>query len=451
MKKVLKRGYISYEDKKYSFVYEDNKLTLISYDIEQTVFPEYKHIELFDGMTLDGFNIVFYINNDVYYKDGCFICSPRCIFISQYSSIKITDMKFSALRISGGIINRFYSNKKMIKFDPKEDGFLKFKDIEDTITEETVNLNGRNLVFQLSITRAGWKDDGIITFNNNDSLLRLKYDCEEPYINIINDLNDIDELFKFCSNRVNISFDNIYLETKNEEDKYKKAAEIIIPYMSDIENNKDIIDYSVLGGHLNSIFKFLKECNYIFSIIPEDNKAFGIVTNKDYCAGFSCFESIYQHVHGLGEKPPIIKEEIALEEIKKELIPMLESVIGEYRGKDATKRKFAERFMNIISTANLKLEKCIYNEFEKHNYIMGSIYYKTREKIKEFGILDSIINAVKDRDDITHNKTIKLDEISIGMYEIVLKLNYAMIFEYVGIPFEIYSAKLNMLSLKNII
>ncbi|MBQ2938677.1 MAG: hypothetical protein IJE05_07440 [Clostridia bacterium] len=43
------------------------------------------------------------------------------------------------------------------------------------------------------------------------------------------------------------------------------------------------------------------------------------------------------------------------------------------------------------------------------------------------------IKGISDRDDITHNKTIKLDNISIGIYEIVSKLNYIMILNYIGI------------------
>lgn len=158
----------------------------------------------------------------------------------------------------------------------------------------------------------GWKDDGIITINNYDSLLRIKYNVEKDYSAILNDLGSIDGFFKFCANRENISFEEIYFEVMNKDGKYAKVCEIIIPYMNGIENNKNIIDYIILKDHLNGIFEFLNKCDYIFSIIPEDNKKFGIISNKDYCACFSCFESIYQYVYGSDDKIESTKEEKAL-------------------------------------------------------------------------------------------------------------------------------------------
>ena len=317
MKKIYVKGYVSYEDENYTFIYEEEKLTLISVNNHQTFFNEYKYIDEFTGFTIDGFDIIFYINNSIYYKDGSFVCSPRCIFISRNKEYKLAGMKFDTLRFAGGIINRFYSNRNMIEFDPKEKDYFKFKDIKETISEEDVNLNGEKTKFEFSIMKPGWKDDGIITFNNYDSLLRLKYDTNKDYKSIIKDLNSIDKFFKFSANRVDISFDDIFLELKNEDGKYEKAVEIIIPYMTNNVINKELLDYIIFKDHLDEIFKFLDNCDYIFSIIPDDNKSFGNISNKDYCAGFSCFESIYQYVHGSKNELEISKEESALEEVKK--------------------------------------------------------------------------------------------------------------------------------------
>lgn len=150
--------------------------------------------------------------------------------------------------------------------------------------------------------KPGWIDDGIITFYNYDSLLRIKYDSKQDYKEIIKDLNSVDKFFKFSANRIDISFDDIYLEMKNEDDKYDKAAEIIIPYMIDNEVNKDMLDYTVFNGHLNDAFKFLNNSNYILALFLIITKHFETISNKDYCAAFSCFESIYQYIHGNDEK-----------------------------------------------------------------------------------------------------------------------------------------------------
>ena len=61
------------------------------------------------------------------------------------------------------------------------------------------------------------------------------------------------------------------------------------------------------------------------------------------------------------------------------------------------------------------------------------------------------MKAVSDRDNITHNNTIKLDNISIGIYEMISKMNYVMIFNYVGISKEKYTNKIVRLGLTNII
>ena len=110
-----------------------------------------------------------------------------------------------------------------------------------------------------------------------------------------------------------------------------------------------------------------------------------------------------------------------------------------------------KRFINIILKANLKLEKCIIKELENNDFIIESIYYKRRDEIKENGINKSVIKAVQDRDDITHNNTVKLDNISIGIYEMILKLNFVMILEYIGVSRDIYEKKLSHLGLLNII
>ena len=110
-----------------------------------------------------------------------------------------------------------------------------------------------------------------------------------------------------------------------------------------------------------------------------------------------------------------------------------------------------KRFINIINNANLRLEKCIIKELEKNCFIIECIHYNIRNKIKENGIKESVKKAVKDRDEITHNNTLKLDSISIGVYDMLLKLNYAMILEHIGVTNDVYSEKIKYLGLVNII
>lgn len=160
-------------------------------------------------------------------------------------------MNFDTLKITGGILNRFYSNRNMIEFDYDKystigKNYFNFKSIEDTISEEKVNLNNVDTNFELSIIQPSWKDDGSIIFNNYDTLLRIKYNIGKSYKDILEGLGSVESFFKFCTNRNRISFDNIFLECKNEDEKYEKAVEIIVPYMIDNEINKDMLNYELI-------------------------------------------------------------------------------------------------------------------------------------------------------------------------------------------------------------
>ena len=431
-------------------------MTLISVKSNPTFFNEYRYIEYFKGFTLNGFDIIFYINSNIYYKDGCFICSPRCILLAQKQEFRLDEMKFDSMSLSGGILNRFYSNRKMIEFDEskywkdKKD-YFEFKETKETISEEKVDLNGVQTVFELSIIKAGWKDDGMITFDSYDSNLRIKYCFQRNYTDVINDLSKIEKFLKFCANRNSINVENIYLETKNADEKYVKAVQIFVPYMIDNKINKDILKYELLEKHLNTIFDCLNNSDYLLSIIPDDNKSFYSISNKTYCSVFSCFQSIYKYVCVNKAEPEKILEEQKLDEVKNEVLPILLELENNYKGKDRVKRIFIERFIHIIKTSNLKLETCINKKIEENNYLIDTIHYTLRDKIKNKGIINSIRQAVECRDDITHDKIIKLDDISIGIYEIIYKLNYIMILDYAGIENDKIRKEMERLSLKDII
>lgn len=458
MRKVYIKGYINFNDKRYTFIYEDKKLTLISVENDLTFFSEYKYVNYFEGFTLDGFDIVFYINDSIYYKNGSYVCSPRCILIARSNEYRINKMCFNSLKIIGGTVNRFYSNCHMIGIDfnkycnisSVKDCF-KIKTIEDSTSEEKVKLNGNETNFELSIALPGWQDDGRITFDDFNSVLRIKYNNNQNYDQVVKDLGVISNFFRFCSNRNNISYESVYLECKNEKNKYYNAVEIIIPYMIDNVVKKDMIDYETIKNNVGNIIEFLDKCDYIFSIIPDSDKDLNVITNKDYCAAFSCFESIYQFVHSDTLKEKLSTDEKELEEAKKEVLLFLENLDKKYHGNNGKRRRYIKRFEHIISNTNLKKESCIITEVNKNEYIINNIYYKLRNELQKCGINNSIEKAINDRDNITHNRTVNLDNISIGIYQIVLKLNYSMILEFVGISKEQIKKNISYLILRNVI
>ena len=136
MQKIYLRGYIYYNKRKYIFNFEEKKLVLISIENEITFLERYQYIDYFEGHTLDGFDVVFHIKDKIYFKDGCYICFPRSILVVKEDYLRINELNFDSIKIVGGNINRFYSNKKMIEYNKKE---YKKNNINDFVFKQHLN------------------------------------------------------------------------------------------------------------------------------------------------------------------------------------------------------------------------------------------------------------------------------------------------------------------------
>ena len=418
----------------------------------------YQYIDYFEGHTLDGFDVVFHIKDKIYFKDGCYICFPRSILVVKEDYLRINELNFDSIKIVGGNINRFYSNKKMIEYNKKEykknniNDFV-FKNEEETKSEETVCINETKTTFEFFIQHPRWKDDGCYNFGQFDSSVRIYYNNSVNYKKVIQDIAKIERLFQFCTNRNSITFEKIFLEIQDNENKHKSVAEIIVPYMIENDVNKYMINYDTLSGHISNLIKILNNSNYVLSIIPNDESEHNIITNKDYCAVFSCFQSINNYKNY--ENPDETKEdkyETSLNEIKDEILVFLKEKDQEYNGKDGRKRKYIKSFISMINGSNLKLEKSITKELEKRLYLIDTLnYYEIKEKINSMGLQDATEHAVGIRDYITHNNIVKLDEVAIGMYQIITRLNYAIILEKAGIEKAKVEKIIRFLVQKNVI
>jgi len=441
MKELYLKGHINYNNELYTFLYQNKSLTLIPTKNKQEfdLFGLIEHIEYIEGMTLDGLNIVFYVNDDVKFKNGACVCFPKIIFLVREKGTKFFELEYDAIAISGGILNDFYDNFKIIKIGEK--GEIFFKKCEETVTEEEVEINSHKSVFEFSVKEPGKREKGDnVEITGYNSLMRVKYNNSQNHNEVYNDILDIDKFFKSCACKIKISFDTIFLEKLSESGRYENIVEIFIPYMNECSECKEVgkkkcFEYEVFKGKLNNVFKNISSLNYLISILPDD-KPNPTVNNSEYCSAFSCFESVHEYRNSLfGEVPSEIfsEEEKRLEEIKQEIIVQLDILDEKYKGKDGKKRKLIQHISNIIEGANLRLEKSISVIFNNNKYVLDTIYYKIKEILEKEGMEKSIEKAVKDRDLITHSKIVKLDDISTGIYEILFRLNYIMIFEIIGI------------------
>ena len=458
MQKIYLRGYIEYNKRKYTFNFEEKKLVLISTENEITFFEGHQYVDFFEGQTLDGFDVVFHIKNKIYYKDGCYICFPRSILIVKEDYLRISELNFDSIKIVGGNINRFYSNKKMISYNKKEykknniNNFV-FKNEEETKLKETVCINGTKTLFELFIQHPRWKDDGSYNFGQFDSSVRINYNYAVNYKKVIQDIAKTERMFQFCANRNNIVFENIFLEIQDSENKHKSVAEIIVPYMIENDVSKYMINYDTLSGHISNLIEILNNSNYVLSIIPNDESEHNTITNKDYCAVFSCFQFVnnYKKSESFDETKEDKYEE-SLNEIKDEILAFLEEKDQEYYGKDRRKRGYIKSFINMVNVSNLKLEKSIVKELVERQYLIETLNnYEIKEKINKMGLQESTEYAVRIRDYITHNNIVNLDEVAIGMYQIITRLNYAIILEKAEIEKVKVEKIIRFLTQKNVI
>lgn len=453
MKKIFLKGYIEYEKDNYTFNYGNGKLELINVNHSPSPLKEYKFIEWLKGFTIDGFDIYFYINKKCYFINGTYTCLPQIIFISNSPGIEFSEFKFDSLCFKGETINRFYSNRNMIKIKNKQGekklkAELEIKKSEDTIVSENAIINGISLDFELSNINPGWRDDGIFTFNEYDSLLRLKYKKPLCIEKLTPNIVSIQKLMQFCSNRKIINYSEVYLEAKDSSDNYSKKALIFIPPIVDNIINKNMIEYDVIKGKISKIFEFFDKSEYVLETLPADNKEYSIVDNKGFSSKVSCFQSTYETIDS-GEE--VDTSNTTLIDLKKELKCVFNDLDEKYKGKDKQKRKYLSRFDHIIQTSDLKIENILINEIEKHNYLLECIQYPLRDKIKEIGLDDACENAIDKRDRITHKELVEFDMADVGIYKIMNKLNHILILEYCGIEKEKTQKCIEYLSVREII
>ena len=73
------------------------------------------------------------------------------------------------------------------------------------------------------------------------------------------------------------------------------------------------------------------------------------------------------------------------------------------------------------------------NEFAKNEYLIEVLNCDIKKAVMQKGIKDSISYAIENRDYIAHENTVNFDDVSVGVYQIIYRLNYIMILTYVGI------------------
>lgn len=450
-------GYIEYDGNDYTFTYKNNFLTLIicdqskDKDIESFVFRKKEKVLFFNGFTSDGFDISFYIDEYVSKWKGTYRCFPKLIFVALNKETDLKKAKFNSIKFIGGVIDRFYSNRRIVESDLLEfrnTKELKFKKAEDTVEEENIMINNKSAVFQISVSNMGWRDDGSIHFDDIHSVIRLKYKKKQEFGGFVDSILTINDMLFFCLNRRYAKYDNIYLETKTEDNtKYINSVSIYMPTKEQDFTQKNMLQYQHISKKINKLIRVLTNMKYSTYRIPKDEEEYSNISASMYTSAFSAYQSIYNYIH---QKNGIVHDYKGFEELKNEICELLDSVSEKYKGVDSKKRKFAESFSNLVKKSNLKLEDMIISGAEEFPFIINTLPDKKYKEILS-DLKGSIIEAVDDRDSITHNDVFAPTDTDMAVYLMLERITYSMILKKIGLKKKMLEDIVKHLSILRII
>lgn len=450
-------GYIEYNENVYTFTYKNNYLTLIicdqsaDKDTESYFFRKKEKVSFFNGLTSDGFNISFYIDNYITKWNGTYRCFPKLVFMALNREIDFNKIKFNSIKFIGGVIDRFYSNRKIVESDLlkfRDTKELKFKKAEDTVEEENITINNKSAVFQISVSNMGWTDDGSIHFDDIHSVIRLKYKRKIKFTEFVDPILTINDMMFFCLNRRYVKYNNIYLETKTDDNtKYVNSVSIYMPTKEQEFSQKNMLQYQHISKKINKLIKVLSNMRYSTYRIPKDEEEYSNISASMYTSAFSAYQSIYNYTH---EKNGIVHDYQEFEDLKNELCELIDGVSVKYKGIDSKKRKFAESFSNLVKKSNLKLEDMIICGAEEFPFIVNTLPDKKYKDILG-DLKGSVIEAVSDRDLITHNDVFAPTDTDVAVYLLLERITYSMILKKIGLNKKMLEDIVSHLSLLKII
>lgn len=96
------------------------------------------------------------------------------------------------------------------------------------------------------------------------------------------------------------------------------------------------------------------------------------------------------------------------------------------------KRKYVDKYINIVKQSNLTLEHMIIQEIEKKIYVLKELPDKKYISIME-NYNEKVKDAVHDRDLITHNDVFAPSDSDIAVYLTIKRLIYVMVLRKIGL------------------
>ncbi len=447
-------GNLELNDEVYPFLMDGSLVHIVQQAFQNfDKFNVKENIPYLKGITSDNREIMFLkcrlVTMPLSFKT---IFSIHGYIISTSNTGEPCDFSFDRITFYSNYINAFYSPQNAIDknsyldiISSRFDGAvsIKIKPFEET-----------NILFefdsvancQFNISRSINLKDNTEQIGNLSSMFSYVFYERQGMDNIINYYLYLYDFLVFVNYNKNIYFEKIFLETKNDEGKYYKTAEVnfLTNTISDEKNFQSTITINDLPKEkLSVIFKKIsslrKNDKRLYLYYPENSKERNIVDVTKWLTAAICFEGLFKDVY------PDFKQE-ENKNFKKAKNLVLNS-INESIEKDETLTKKEQGY---VIDCKKQVER--YEGFleEKFNYILKE-NKKVLEKIllknqRDFGIFESNEYGkiyADYRNELAHGSIEGLSNDKIAVYRLLRAMIYILLLNEIELNEECLSRIIN--------
>ena len=358
-------GFVNLDNTDYPFFFcqNDYKLTLFPPDKDKWKKDKYdfffemglqpiKHewigfIKL-EGITAEGFSIVFYVSNDPCINKG--FRSYTVLWVAYHSG-DFNLNQIDGLRLSGGDINRFFPAEQVLQTYVKRD---------DNMYVEELNVSSKRIDYYpcgkyriIKNVDAIMEATAFATIHHNnfdkpinaDSLIRIEYSGSVNIDTVIKTIRHLRQFFYYAFYRSNIMIPDIELFWWDNNIKRNYSGRVLLNDCLDLDNNKkakdSVIKYDFWKTNMSRLITAIKNNKIEFNHICESVDKRRSYPPARFFSILAAFEREYRNIYGVDK----LRSERYLEE-KTAVINLLKDYAKKVKGK---RRKDRKGFVDGIS------------------------------------------------------------------------------------------------------
>lgn len=436
MKDVI-TGYTEIHGTNFIFYLSDFLLTLVpaTGEIPREFIFKQTTIEVQKGLTSNNHEICF-LHLSFY---GGFINQSITAYIAAYvlgkNNLRLCEIDFfSELIFSGGVVDKYFSpsrkldmqkifeergnNAETIYMRPQED--IDFIADVDTHLKMKFSVAGPSLPGQYS---------GEI--GNLKSNFSLSTDTKWRLDNLLDLYRSVYHLFAFFNFRRNITFDEIILSKRNDDDKLEPIGTLFIVSKypcTNVHAMKTIV-HSEIQGKIVKLYSCLNDLEKHLSFIPENDDEAHILDYSTYMQTCAVFEGVfdmnYGNINVKDNSPAHLK-------VKKQIVLFIQSIIS--NSPDDLKSE-AQSYLDIIQKDDEKTLKAQFaNVLRANKNILEQVFPKIRFNSNKINSI--AFDFANQRNLLDHGAYARIPILSVTPYTFAICLIYIMILGSIGIEEE---------------